>query len=103
MPGRVLILILISSAVRIYLASTLELTNDEVNYWTYAVYPSLSYFDHPPMIGFLIRLFTLNLELQEEIFVRLVSIIFVAVSTWLIFLIGKLMKDEQTGWIAALL
>ncbi|HSG68384.1 MAG TPA: hypothetical protein VK994_06745, partial [Bacteroidales bacterium] len=60
--GRALIiLILLSLIVRGFLAAFLEFGNDEVYYWTYALYPDLSHFDHPPMVGFLIQLSTLDL------------------------------------------
>ena len=42
-------LILISTLVRAFLAFALEFNNDEVYYWTYALYPDWSHFDHPPM------------------------------------------------------
>ena len=69
-----LIIIGISALVRAFLAASLELGNDEVYYWSYAMYPDLSHFDHPPMIGWLIQLFTVNLNLNSELFIRLCSI-----------------------------
>lgn len=45
--------IIISSVlIRGFLAWYVELGNDEVYYWTYALYPDWSHFDHPPMVGF---------------------------------------------------
>jgi hypothetical protein len=85
------------------LAFLLELTNDEVNYWTYALYPALSYFDHPPLVGWLIRATTLNLLFTDEIFVRLSSVIFGAINTYVIFKIGTKIKDEIAGLYAAML
>ena len=69
-------LIGISLIVRAFLAGLLELGNDEVYYWTYALYPDLSHFDHPPMVGFIIQIFSLNLLFEHEFFLRLGSIIF---------------------------
>lgn len=97
------ILLVVSAAIRAILAASFALGNDEVYYWTYALYPSLSYFDHPPMVAWLIRLFTFNLNLNHEFFVRLASIIAGTINTWLIFRIGKKLRDELTGWYAALL
>ncbi|MCK5839904.1 MAG: glycosyltransferase family 39 protein [Bacteroidales bacterium] len=96
-------LIIISTAVRAFIAGFIELGNDEVYYWTYALYPGWSHFDHPPMVGFVIQLFSLDLLLKDEFFIRLGSIIFGAVNTWLIFLIGAKIKDNLTGFYAALL
>jgi len=41
------------------LAGTAGLMDDETYYWMYAQYPAVGYFDHPPMIAWLIKLGTL--------------------------------------------
>jgi len=96
-------LLVFSTLIRALIAGLFELGNDEVYYWTYAVYPDLSHFDHPPMIGWLIRIFTFNLQFQQEFFLRLASVIGGSLNTWIIYLVGKKLKDELTGWYAALL
>ncbi len=50
------------------------LLNDESYYWLYAKYPDWGYFDHPPLIAFLIR--AGNTIFSGEIGVRLLSCIF---------------------------
>jgi 4-amino-4-deoxy-L-arabinose transferase-like glycosyltransferase len=100
---RVLWLIMIATAIRLLLASQLELANDEVYYWTYALYPDLSHFDHPPMVGFLAQLSTLNLFFKDDFFLRLGSILLAAGSTWIIYLIGTKVKNEVAGLYAAFL
>ena len=97
------ILILMSLAVRAFVAGFIELGNDEVYYWTYAKFPDLSHFDHPPMVGWVIQVFTLNLHFSSEFFIRLASVVFGTVNTFLIFLIGKAVKDSLTGLYAAFL
>ncbi len=99
----ILYLLLISAVVRALIAGFFELGNDEVYYWTYAVYPDLSYFDHPPMVGWLIRFFTFNLHFQQEFFIRLAAILAGTLNTGLLYLIGKKLRDPLTGWYAALL
>ncbi|MCF8230002.1 MAG: glycosyltransferase family 39 protein [Bacteroidales bacterium] len=96
-------LILISTLVRAFLAGFLELGNDEVYYWTYALYPDLSHFDHPPMVGFIIQAFTLNLIFENEFFLRLASILFGAMNTWLIYVITTRIKNSLAGFYAAVL
>jgi len=98
-----IILVLISIIVRGFLAAFLEFGNDEVYYWTYALYPDYSHFDHPPLLGFLIQLSSLNLALDSELFIRLGAVILGGFNTWLVFLIGKKIRDELTGLYAALL
>lgn len=99
----VLIIILISALLRGFLASVLELGNDEVYYWTYALYPDWSHYDHPPMVGLFIQLFSLNLSLDSEFFIRLASIVSGSFCAYLIYLIAKEIKDEKTGLISVLL
>ncbi|MEA3479698.1 MAG: glycosyltransferase family 39 protein [Bacteroidota bacterium] len=101
---KILIILLISSAaIRGFLAGFLELGNDEVYYWTYALYPDLSHFDHPPMVGWVIQIFTLDLLCDHEFFLRLASIVFGTLNTWIIFKIGAKLKDHLTGLYAAFL
>ena len=93
----------ISALVRAVFAAVLEFGNDEVYYWTYALYPDWSHFDHPPMVGWFIQLFSCNLLFASEFFLRLSSVVFMTLNTYLIYLIGKQVKDERTGFYAALL
>ncbi len=96
-------LIFISTVVRGLISAFTELGNDEVYYINFALYPDWSYFDHPPMVGFIIQLFSLDLLFQDEFFIRLGSIVFGSINTYLIFLIGKKIKNEATGLYAAFL
>ena len=96
-------LIVISALIRLLLASVLELGNDEVYYYTYGQHLQINYFDHPPGIALLIKLFTFNMHFKAEVFVRLGSIFCAAIGTLLIFKIGTFIKNKRTGWIAALL
>ncbi|WP_157580899.1 ArnT family glycosyltransferase [Segetibacter koreensis] len=89
--------------LRLIVASTVELGNDEAYYWTYAQHLQWNYFDHPPMVGWLIRLTTANLLLHTELFVRLGAVISSAICTFLIYKIATVIKDSQAGWYAALL
>ena len=98
-----LILILFSAIIRGLVAAFTELGNDEVYYWTYALFPDLSHFDHPPMVGFLIQLTTFNLQFVDEFFIRLGGIILGSLNTWIIYLLGKQLFNQRAGWISALL
>ena len=69
------ILLVTSLLIRAMIAAFLELGNDEVYYRTYALFPDWSHFDHPPMVGWLIQLFTLNLFFDSEFFLRLASLV----------------------------
>ena len=97
------LLILISFFLRLFLANTFEFGNDEVYYWTYALFPDLSHFDHPPMVGFFIQLFSLNLKFSSEVFIRLAAVVVGTINTYLIFLIAKKIKNSLAGLYAAFL
>jgi 4-amino-4-deoxy-L-arabinose transferase-like glycosyltransferase len=96
-------IIVISTSIRLLLATLLELGNDEVYYWTYALYPDLSHFDHPPMVGLVIQLFTLNGLLKDDFFMRLGPIVFSAFNTSLIFILVRKISDERAGLYASIL
>jgi len=100
---KVLWLILIVSILKLVSASLIELGNDEVYYWTYAVQPDWNHFDHPPMVGWMIRVTTLNLNWVSEVSLRFGSVLCAALSTWFIFKTGKLIANEKAGWYAALI
>ena len=97
------LLIVLSSLLRMVVAGTLELGNDEVYYQTYARHLQWNYFDHPPMVALLIRITTFNLFFQHEFFIRLGSVFCAASGTWLIFKTGSRLSHSRAGWIAAIL
>lgn len=99
----IIILLIVSAGIRALLAAGFCLGNDEAYYYTYALYPALSHFDHPPMVGWVIQLFSLNLHLSSEFFIRLAAVVAGTVNTWLMYCIGKQLRDELAGWYAALL
>jgi Dolichyl-phosphate-mannose-protein mannosyltransferase len=101
--NKTLWLIFVATLVRCIIAMTIGLGNDEVYYLTYAQHLQWNYFDHPPMVAFLIRLSTFNLFFTSAFFVRLGAIILAGVNTYLIYDIGKRINNEKTGFIAALL
>ncbi|MGC4101425.1 ArnT family glycosyltransferase [Ferruginibacter sp.] len=98
---RTIWLIIIATLIRCITAGSIELGNDEVYYRLYAQHLQWNYFDHPPMVGWLIRLTTFNLFADNEFFIRLGAIIAAAGSTWFLFLSGKKLQDERTGFLAA--
>ncbi len=100
---RTIYLLVIVAVIKIFIAPLLELGNDEVYYYTYALQLDWNHFDHPPMVGLLIRLTTLNLWIVNEFTLRLGSILVAACATWFIFKLGKLIANERVGWFSALI
>ncbi|MFA5444144.1 MAG: glycosyltransferase family 39 protein [Bacteroidales bacterium] len=100
---RIILLLAVSLLVRGIVAALTELGNDEVYYWTYALFPDWSHFDHPPMVGWIIQLFTLNLRYDSAFALRLPALILGTFNTWMIYRLGILIRNPRTGWYAALL
>jgi Dolichyl-phosphate-mannose-protein mannosyltransferase len=100
---RLTLLIGITFCLKIIASLFLELGNDEVYYYTYSLQPDFNHFDHPPLIGFLIRLTTLNLWWLQTTSLRLGAFICSAIATWQMFAIGSKLKNTKVGWYAALL
>jgi hypothetical protein len=100
---RVFLLIIVTAILKLLFSTTTELGADEAYYWTFALKLQWNYFDHPPLVAWLIRLTTGNLLFHNELSVRLGAVICSAICTWLIFKLGTLMYNLQTGWFAALL
>ncbi|QZK91474.1 glycosyltransferase family 39 protein [Flavobacterium sp. CHNK8] len=100
---QLILIITIATLVRCIIAMSIGLGNDEVYYLTYAQHLQWNYFDHPPMVAFLIRLTTFNLHFTNELFVRLGAIALGAINTYLIYDICKGIKNKKAGIIASLL
>lgn len=101
--SKIIWLIVIATLIRIVLAISIDLGNDEVYYLTYAQHLQWNYFDHPPMVALLIRLTTFNLFFTDAFFIRLGPILLAAINTYLMYVIGCNLKNKTTGFIAALL
>jgi 4-amino-4-deoxy-L-arabinose transferase-like glycosyltransferase len=57
-------------AVRLIAIHTVELSPDEAYYWYWSQYPSLAYADHPPMVAWVMAVFT-SIGGNSEFFVRI--------------------------------
>lgn len=67
-----------------------DLNNDEAYYWMYSQYPALGYFDHPPMIAYMIMI---GYQLFHfELGVRLMTVLFMA---GCLVIIWKLIDDSD--------
>lgn len=76
--------------VNLIQAATTELFDDEAYYWLYSQYPAWGYFDHPPMIAWLIKAGSAIFpgELGVRFFIVLMN-------TGTIFLIWKLLERKN--------
>lgn len=91
------------TVIKLIIASTTSLGNDEVYYWTYALNLQWNYFDHPPFVAWLIRITTADLYIHNELAVRIGAIVSSAIGTIIVYKIGKLLLNARVGWFAVLL
>lgn len=100
---RFYMLTLMLVVLRLFLSVYLDLTPDETYYWELSRRLDWSYFDHPPMVAWLIALFGL-LPGEHQLYIRLLSVIGSALVSWCIFLIGRdHLHSAKTGFLAACL
>jgi len=97
-----LILVVLTTAFRLTYINFIELVPDEAYYWDLSRKLQLSYYDHPPMLMYLISLFTGILG-NTEFVVRLPSVIIGSAVTVIVYLLGKDLFDEKIGFYSALL
>ncbi len=104
MNRKLLYLLLISLLVRLALAFGIELGNDEVYYRIFALFPDWSYFDHPPLVAWLIRMTTLGMDVAPDGLVRLGAVIIGTINTYLIYrIVYNIAQEQRAALIGALL
>lgn len=97
--------------INLWQAATTQLLDDEAYYWIYSRFPAWGYFDHPPMIAWLIRAGTLLFpgEIGVRFFIVLLNTATVLVieklltrkDPWLFYAICAAMAVVQLGGIVA--
>ncbi len=88
-PWGLIGLISVLFAIRLFLAASLHLTEDEAYYRLWAQVPALGYYDHPPMVSWWIWL-GVHLVGDTPLGVRLLPIISCAVSSLVVFDLARL-------------
>ena len=96
------ILTAFSALLRLLIIGRIGLTGDEAHYWTYTRYPDLSYFDHPPLVAWLIKLFTFAFG-NTEFAVRFPAVLIFAAVTYLIYRLTRELFDEKTAFWAVVI
>jgi len=96
-------IVLFNLLVKSFPAGLVELGNDEVYYWTYALFPDWSHFDHPPMVGIMIQLFSMNLKFSDEFFLRAGPLFLSSASLIVLYFLVKKLYSIRAAFIAVLL
>jgi 4-amino-4-deoxy-L-arabinose transferase-like glycosyltransferase len=98
-----LVLLAATTAFRLFYIPGVELAPDEAYYWTWSRHLQWGYYDHPPMVAFLIRFFT-AIAGQSEFGIRVGWVLIGFFLTLLLYLMGKRMfGSDRAGFYAALL
>lgn len=89
---------------RIFMSQHLDLTPDEAYYWEFSRRLDFSYYDHPPMVAYVISFFNLFFG-NSVLSIRLPSIIGMLLASFLIFRICQVsFSNAQAGfWAVAML
>jgi 4-amino-4-deoxy-L-arabinose transferase-like glycosyltransferase len=87
---------------RFVYAGWFELSLDEPYYWLWSKHLDLSYYDHPPMVSYLIAVSTLFGDTER--LVRLTAILCAGGATWFAYAIASsMMNDKRAGMWSAVL
>lgn len=92
-------LIAVFTAVRLAVAATFGLGTDEAHYVLYARFLDLSYFDHPPLVGWTHALFFYTLG-TNEFLARLPAIILFALTSFLCYRFALSLGGEKSALYA---
>ena len=96
-PTRVLIwFVLILLAMRCVASAVVPLMHQEAYYWMYAQHPSLSYYDHPPMVAWVIG-FGTKIFGNTEWGVRVVGGLLMLLNGWLIYEFARAWWGKTVG------
>ena len=93
---------LVALGLRIAAMAGMTLVPEEAYYWMYWQHPSLSYFDHPPMVAWLIGAGT-RLFGDTELGVRIGGALLMLASSGLMYVFGRQWFGQKAAVAAALL
>lgn len=93
----VLVLLITLYRFAVLYTSDLNLYADEAYYWGWAQHFEFGYYSKPPMVAWMI-LVTTSLFGESEVAIKIGSLAFYIVTSMAIYLIGRELFDEKTGF-----
>lgn len=100
---KTVVLIVVTTVIRLLWAASLELGNDEAYHTLYAVHPDWGYFDHPPMLMWVATLGKWAFGgWIHPLSLRSGFILLFAGSSWVMFQWTSRWFEETAGWYATL-
>ena len=91
-----------TTLLRLLIIGKIGLTIDEAHYWIYSKFLDFSYFDHPPLIGYIIKASTLIFG-NTEFAVRFPTLLIFFFAIWIFFICVKKLYNERTAFVGVLL
>ncbi|MCX7825040.1 MAG: glycosyltransferase family 39 protein [Verrucomicrobiae bacterium] len=96
-------LVLLSFAIRLLLASSIQAMPEEAYYWNYAQRPSLGYYDHPPAVAWMIWC-TTSIAGHNDFALRLGPLCCAGIASIFIYRLAyRRWQDAHAGWRAVAL
>ncbi|MFH2012923.1 MAG: glycosyltransferase family 39 protein [Pseudomonadota bacterium] len=97
------ILLITTTLLRLSVVGEIGLGDDEAHYFAWSRFLGLSYFDHPPMVAYLIAVFT-KIGGINEFSIRIGSVIFFFFVSIFVFLLAKrIFNDDRVAFFSVLL
>ncbi len=96
-PNTVIAILLLSLLIRLLLAASLGASFDEAYYYSYSLRPSLSYFDHPPMVAFVAGFFPAISGIVSPLTIRLASILLFTVGSLFLYLFASQCMHQKAA------
>lgn len=97
-----LMVILVSLALRLVFAGSFELLMEEAYYWNYAQHLAIGYLDHPPMVALLIKGGTMLFG-TNDFGVRIGAILCWCLATFFVYLYTRDISNRDTALQAAVI
>ena len=101
MDKKVLLLFVIIFLINAIFNGIFQLHYDEAYYYIWGQDLSLSYYDHPPMVAYMIRLATLIWH--SEFFVRLPALVTTSITVLVLYKLALRMFDQKTADITVII
>ncbi len=91
-----------TAVLRLSFIGKVGLTVDEAHYWVYTKFLDLSYFDHPPLIAYIIKVSTLIFG-NTAFAVRFPAVVIFFLASWVFFICVKKLYNERTAFAGVVL
>jgi hypothetical protein len=96
-----LAMILLTALLRLLMIGQVGLGDDEAHYWMWSKNLDWSYFDHPPLVAWIIAFFT-SIGGDHEFFVRVGAVLLFIVTSSAAYFLAAGLKDEKAGFYTVL-